>query len=52
MRNKLCLVALAVGCLPLLGQTLGEITGQVTDASGALVSGATVTANFASALSA
>jgi len=42
MRIKLCLVAIAMS-LPLVGQTLGEITGQVTDASGALVSGATVT---------
>lgn len=31
-----------MGYLPLLGQTLGEITGQVTDASGALVAGARV----------
>ncbi|MCX6632155.1 MAG: carboxypeptidase-like regulatory domain-containing protein [Candidatus Solibacter sp.] len=42
MRNKLCLVALTMGCLPLLSQTLGEITGQVTDASGALIAGAKV----------
>src|SRR5512133_1744298 len=42
MRNQVCLVALALGCLPLLGQTLGEITGTVTDASGALVAGGKV----------
>src|SRR5580765_1289962 len=42
MRIKLCLVALAIGYLPLSGQTLGEITGQVTDATGALISGAHV----------
>ena len=45
MRTR-CLVS---GCLllflvlPVLGQTLGEITGQVADASGAVVSGATIT---------
>src|SRR5258708_5278030 len=42
MRIKLCLVALAMSYLPLPGQTLGEITGQVTDASGALIAGAHV----------
>src|SRR5262245_42157313 len=42
MRNKLCLVALAMSYLPLSGQTLGEITGQVTDATGALIAGANV----------
>ena len=30
-------------CLPLCGQTLGEIVGEVVDASGAVVPGATVT---------
>ena len=42
MLNRACLVALALGCLPLLGQTLGEITGTLTDASGALVAGGRV----------
>ena len=31
-------------CLPLAAQTVGEITGEVKDSSGAVVSGATVTA--------
>jgi len=42
MLNRACLVALTLGCLPLLSQTLGEITGTVTDASGALVAGCRV----------
>src|SRR6266851_8139294 len=31
-------------CLPLVAQTVGEITGEVKDSSGAVVSGATVAA--------
>jgi len=41
---KFCLLALAALALPLFGQTLGEITGQVSDSSGAVIAGATVTA--------
>ncbi|MBI1353470.1 MAG: TonB-dependent receptor plug domain-containing protein [Acidobacteria bacterium] len=38
----LCL-ALAMGALPLSSQTFGEITGSVTDSSGAVIAGAKVT---------
>ncbi len=36
-------ISAALGCLPCYGQTFGEITGVVTDASGALIPGANVT---------
>src|SRR4051794_38458134 len=43
MKSRLSLLALAFASLPGFGQTLGEITGQVADSSGALISGATIT---------
>ena len=33
----------ALSAIPLCGQTFGEITGKITDPSGAIVPGATVT---------
>jgi protocatechuate 3,4-dioxygenase beta subunit len=44
MSLKYCLLALATAALPMFGQTLGEITGQVSDSSGAAIAGAIVTA--------
>ena len=44
MRMKFCVLALIASILPLFGQTLGEITGQISDATGATVSAATITA--------
>jgi len=43
MRTKLLFAAISCLGLPLYGQTLGEITGRVSDASGAGVPGATMT---------
>ena len=43
MKTKLFIAALALVSLPLFSQTLGEITGQITDASGGIVPGATIT---------
>src|SRR4051794_39105047 len=42
MRTRLLLL-LSLAGVPLFGQTLGEITGQVMDASGAAITGAVVT---------
>ena len=43
MKTKLFIAALTLFSLPLFSQTLGEITGQITDASGGIVPGATIT---------
>ena len=43
MRTKLFFAVFSCLGLPLWGQTFGEITGRVTDASGAAVAGATIT---------
>jgi hypothetical protein len=40
---KLLSFAFAVTCLPAIAQTSGEITGTITDATGAVVNGASVT---------
>ena len=43
MRTKLFIAAVLLAGLSILGQTLGEITGQVGDASGAGVPSSVVT---------
>lgn len=43
MRTKLFFAALLLGSLPLFGQTFGQITGEVKDSTGGLISGAIVT---------
>ncbi|MEO7142441.1 MAG: carboxypeptidase-like regulatory domain-containing protein [Bryobacteraceae bacterium] len=43
MRGLLPVIFLSVGCACLYGQTLGEIAGEIKDASGASVPGAAVT---------
>src|SRR5713226_3063619 len=43
MRRVLCLAGLSLlTCLPFFAQTLGEITGEVRDAQGAVIPGADV----------
>jgi Carboxypeptidase regulatory-like domain len=43
MRTRLLFAVFSCLGLPLWGQTFGEVTGRVTDASGAAVAGATIT---------
>jgi hypothetical protein len=42
MRTKLLLFGLALLGAPIFGQTLGEITGQIVDSTGAVIAGATI----------
>src|SRR5215475_7417011 len=44
MKLKMCVLALAMVLVPAFGQTLGEITGQVADSTGAVIAAASVTA--------
>src|SRR5215475_4624196 len=43
MRTRFVALALSAALLPMFSQTLGEITGQISDATGASISSANIT---------